>query len=81
MPSAAKLDLETFVGRPVDRLTLDEHEALIGKYIARQMYTPQTLPLQRIEAIGDSVEECVAMLKHRELDPLDFEFVRLNPAY
>lgn len=81
MPSAAKLDLETFVGRSVDRLTLEEHEALIGKHVAREMYTPQTLPLQRIEAIGDSVEECVAMLRSRELDPLVFEFVRLNPPY
>ena len=81
MPSAAKLDLETFVGRPVDRLTLPEHEALIGKYIAREMYTPQTLPLQRIEAIGDSVEECVAMLQRRGRDPLIHEFVRLNPPY
>ncbi len=81
MPSAAKLDLATFVGRPVDRLTLEEREALIGTYIAREMYTPQTLPLQRIEAIGESVEECVAMLRRRDLDPLVYEFVRLNPSY
>ena len=50
MPAAATLDLEQFVGRTPDRLTLAEREALIGKYIAKRMYTPKTLPLQRIEA-------------------------------
>jgi len=75
------LDLEQFVGRPTDRFSLDEREALVGKYIARAVYTPQTLPLQRIEAIGDSVADCVSMLRRRNLDPLDFEFVQLKPAY
>ena len=79
--SAATLDTEKFIGRSVDRLTLDEHEALIGKFTAQQIYTPETLPLQRIEALGDSIQDCVRQLRARGLDPLNFEFMRLGPPY
>ena len=79
--SAATLDTEKFIGRSVDRLTLDEHEALIGKFTAREIYTPETLPLQRIEALGDSIQDCVTQLRARGLDPLNFEFTRLGPPY
>jgi len=51
--------------------------ALAGKYVAMEMYSPETLPLRRIEAIGDSIEACVRMLKERGLDPGIFEFTRL----
>ena len=43
-----------------------------GKYVALEVYTPEALPLRRIEAIGDSLEECLRMLKGRGLDPLKF---------
>ena len=79
--SAATLDTEKFIGRSVDRLTLDEHEALIGKFTAQEIYTPETLPLQRIEALGDSIQDCVRQLRARGLDPLNFEFTRLGPPY
>ena len=78
---AVTLDSEKFIGRSVDRLTLDEREALIGKFTAQEMYSPETLPLQRIEALGDSVQDCVKQLRARGLDPLNFEFSRLGPAY
>ena len=81
MPVASKSDLEKFIGRSVERLTLSEREALIGKFTAREIYTPKTLPLQRIEALGDTIQDCVAMLRDRNLDPLNFEFVRLGPSY
>jgi hypothetical protein len=81
MASTSQINFESLIGRAPERLTLDEREALVGKYVAREIYTPKGLPLQRIEAIGDSVEECVAMLQRRDLDPLVFEFVRLEPAY
>lgn len=81
MPVASKSDLEKFIGRSVDRLTLSEREALIGKFVAREVYTPETLPLQRIEALGDTIQDCVAILRGRDLDPLNFEFVRLGPSY
>jgi hypothetical protein len=52
-----------------------------GKFIALEIYTPETLPLRRIEAIGDSVAECISELETRGLDPMHFEFTRLVPPY
>ena len=69
------------VGRCPDQLTLDERFELAGKYIAMEIYTPATLPLRRIEAIGDSIAACVRMLKGRGLDPAHFEYTRLPPPY
>ena len=69
------------IGRSPDSLTLEERLHLIGKYVALEIYSPETTPLRRIEAIGDSVEECLRMLKERGLDPIHFEFTRLGPPY
>jgi len=81
MPASSQLSVEKFVGRAPERLTLEEREFLVGRYFAREVYTPERLPLQRIEALGDSVQECVAMLRRRGLDPLHYEFARFNPPY
>lgn len=78
--SAAK-DPQQAIGRSPDRLSLDERMALTGEYIALEIYTPEDLPLRRIEAIGASVEECMRQLAARGLDPLRFEFSRLAPPY
>jgi hypothetical protein len=69
------------LGRSPDELSLDERVHLTGKYIAMEIYTPQALPMRRIEAIGDSLAECVRMLKARGLDPALFEFSRLPAPY
>ena len=69
------------IGRAPERLTLEERLALTGKFIALEIYTPEALPLRRIEAIGDSVEECAAQLIERKHDPARFEFSRLAPPY
>jgi hypothetical protein len=69
------------IGRSPDRLSLEERNQLTGKYIALEIYTPETLPLRRIEAIGDSIADCVRMLKSRGLEPARFEFSRLPPPY
>jgi hypothetical protein len=69
------------IGRAPDHLSIEERTELTGKYIALEIYTPDALPLRRIEAIGDSVEECVRMLRSRGLDPLRFEYIRIAPAY
>lgn len=79
--SAVTLAPEKFVGRSIDRLALDEREALIGKFVAQEIYSPATLPLQRVEALGDSIQDCVKQLRARGLDPLNFEFIRLDPPY
>jgi hypothetical protein len=69
------------IGRSPDDLSLEERLKLAGKYIALEIYTPAALPLRRIEAIGDSLPDCVRMLKARGLDPADFEFTRLPQPY
>jgi hypothetical protein len=69
------------IGRSPERLTLDERHQLTGKYVALEIYTPETLPLRRIEAIGDSIEECIRVLKSRGLDPTRFEYNRLPAPY
>ena len=69
------------IGRSPDRLTLPERFAVTGKYIALEIYTPENLAARRIEAIGDSLEECAAMLRSRGLQPEKFEFSRMGPPY
>lgn len=81
MAVSSRVDPRQVIGRPPERLTLEERHALVGKFIALEIYTPQTLPLRQIEAIGDSAAECIEQLQARGLDPLRFEFVRLGPPY
>lgn len=68
------------IGRSPDRLTLEERARLTGKFIALEIYTPETLPLRRIEAVGDTLADCIRALKSRGLDPRNFEFTPLHPA-
>ena len=72
---------ERALGRSPDQLSLDERIQLTGKYIAMEIYSPKTLPIRRIEAIGGSIGECLRMLKARGLDASQFEFTRLPPPY
>lgn len=77
----AALDPTKAIGRAPEKLTLAERTAFAGKHVAFEVYTPETLPFRRIEAIGDSVEDCVRMLKSRGLDPRKFEFTLLSPPF
>jgi len=81
MPVSAAKDPRQAIGRNPDRLTLEERRALVGKCIALEIYTPATLPFRRIEAIGDSMEDCMRLLRSRGLDSTQFEFTRLPPPY
>jgi hypothetical protein len=81
MPVSAAKDPQKAIGRAPERLTLDERHALTGKYVALEIYSPDTLPFRLIEAIGNSVEDCIRQLSARRLDALRFEFVRLAPPY
>ena len=78
--SAAK-DPKRAIGHAPEDLNLTERLALTGKLIALEIYSPATLPLRRIEAIGDTVGDCVSQLRARGLDPENFEFSRLPPPY
>ena len=75
------VDPGTLVGRYLDGLDFAERSALVGKWIALEIYTPKTLPLKRIAAVGDSVADCARQLEERGLDPTRFEFSRPNPPY
>ena len=78
--NAAK-DAGKAIGRNPDRLTLAERLALAGKCIALEVYSPETTPLRRIEAIGESIADCVRTLRSRGLDPQQFEYSRLAQPY
>jgi hypothetical protein len=81
MSVTAASDPKQAIGRAPERLTLEERLALAGKLIELEIYTPEALPLRRIEAIGDSVDECVRQLVERGHDATQFEFSRLPAPY
>lgn len=79
MPAA--MELTAFVGREPERFTIDERKALAGKWMALEVYTPATLPLRRIQAVGSTPAECIAQLVARGLDPRNFEFSVIDRAF
>jgi len=81
--SAAALakDPRNAIGREPELLSLEERFAWAGKCVALEIYSPQTTPLRRIEAIGGSIQECVRQLQERGLDPARFEFSLLTRPY
>jgi hypothetical protein len=72
---------EKAIGRAPEELSLEERLHLTGKWIALELYSPETLPFRRIEAIGDSLADCIKMLHARGLEAENFEFSRLGPPY
>ena len=81
MTATTAIDPGRVLGRSPDRLTPAERQALAGKYIALEIYSPEATPLRRIEAIGDSLADCLRHLKSRGLDARLFEFSRLGKPY
>ena len=84
--------LQTLLGRAVEDLALTERLKYVGTWVAFRIYAPPhkisrdgieyvDVRLRRIEATGESMEECAAQLRHRNLDPADFEFFPLKPPY
>ena len=69
------------LGRPPESLSLRERMALAGKWIALELYTPETLPLKVIDAIGDSAAECIRQLEARGQDPRGYEFSVFPQAF
>jgi hypothetical protein len=65
----------------VDGLTLAERLDHVGRWVALEIYTPQTLPFRTIEAEGSSATDCASQLSARGLDPSHFEFLLLKPPY
>ena len=81
MPVTDQPAIEKILGRSPDQLTLEERRALAGNWMALEIYTPKTLPLRVIEALGSNIAECVEMLRRRGLDPFKFEYTPLKPPY
>ena len=73
--------IATLVGHPIDGLTLPERMRHSGRWVALEIYTPQTLPLRTIAAEGASAAECAAQLLAKGLDASHFEFHLLQPPY
>ena len=71
----------SLVGRSPERLTPVERTRLAGKWVALEIYTPQTLPERRIAALGASAVDCARQLAERGLDPSHFEYVMLFPPW
>ena len=69
------------LGRSPETLSIQERTELAGQWIALEVYSPATLPLRLIAAIGDSPAACAAMLQARGLDPSNFEFSLIKPAF
>jgi len=80
------------LGKAPDDLTLIERAALAGQYVALEIYTPTVMGdaggkpeiavrLRRIEAIGDSPEDCIRQLESAGADPAAYEFTRLKPPF
>jgi hypothetical protein len=72
---------DRFVGRPLDSLSLKERWRLAGHWIALEVYTPSSVPLRVIEALGTSPTDCAKQLAQRGLDPTRFEFCPLSQPY
>jgi len=85
-------DLKSLVGRAVEDLTVGDRLQYANTWIAFRLYSPPhkvtkdgveyvDVRLKRIEAAGRSVEELIAQLSARGLDPKEFEFTPLKPPY
>ena len=68
------MDSAQLLGRSPEQLTLPERAALRGRWIALEIYSPDTLPLRRIEAVGASVADCMRERARRGLDPRGYEY-------
>jgi hypothetical protein len=66
--------VDSVLGHSLPSLPLPLRLSLVGQWVAFEVYTPKTLPLQRIAAAGPNVASCRQQLLALGLDPLQFEF-------
>lgn len=89
---AASNDVASLIGRKVEDLSLSERLQYANQWVAFRIYTPPgkvsrdgmeyvDVRVRKIEAAGNSLEECMAQLRHRQLNPAEFEFTILKPPY
>jgi hypothetical protein len=66
------------VGLAPEQLSLRQARASEGLWAAFRVYTPETLPLRKIEAVGKTAAEALAAAAARGGDARQFEAVRLH---
>jgi len=92
LQAVADADASGLIGRAVEDLSLSERWKHMNQWVAFQIYHPPKkvtrdgieyvdVRLRKIEAAGDSMEECLSQLHSRNLDPAEFEFTILKPPY
>ena len=90
--TAASRDLKNLLGRAVEDLSVSDRLQYANTWVSFRLYSPPQkvardgieyvdVRLRRIEAAGGSIEECIAELRRRNLDPTEFEFTPLKPPY
>lgn len=70
-----------FVGCAPEHLSASDWRKVRGLWAAFEIYSPQTTPLCRIEALGRSVAECIGLLAARNLDPRQYEYIPLRGPF
>jgi hypothetical protein len=65
----------------MDGLSLKDRWALTGSWVATRLYSPETLPLRIMEALGPTPGECVKQLQLRGLDPTLYHYELLEAPY
>lgn len=73
--------MSAVIGRHPDTLSIAERREYTGKWIAIEIYSPETLPLREIAAVGNSAADCAAQLRALGLDPAGFEFTQIKPSF
>ena len=84
--------LQGLIGRAVEDLSVEERLQYASTWVAFRIYVPPhkvardgveypDVRLRRVEAAGRSVEELIAQLRGRNLNPAEFEFTPLKPPY
>lgn len=81
MVFASRLDPAKVIGREPERLSLSEAIALAGQFVAIEVYTPESRPLRRIEAVAETPEDCIRELVSRGLDLRRYEITRFKPPF
>ncbi len=66
------------VGLAIDELSWEQKRRADGQWVAVRIYDPVSLPLRKIEAVGNSAAEVLGRVAERGEDARRFEAVRLR---
>ena len=73
-----ELDPKRYLNRAPESFNPAEWRAVHGLWAAFELYSPQTTPLRRIQALGATAAECMQTLVNQGLDARSFEYVPLQ---